>query len=73
MVVDCKISKQILALQILKFQKHRVICPRDSLISDLSGTITRLNVNYIRLTSSLLKILHPDQVPSLKTIIIGGG
>jgi amino acid adenylation domain-containing protein len=39
---------------------------------NLAGTIKKLNANWAFLTSTVLALLHPDDVPSLRTICIGG-
>ncbi|KAK0756024.1 hypothetical protein N5P37_011397 [Trichoderma harzianum] len=44
----------------------------DELKSDLIGHIDRLQINWIHLTPTVLRTISPDQVPSLKTIILGG-
>ena len=40
--------------------------------SDLPRAIKRLDANWTFLTSTVLANLHPEQVPSLKTICVGG-
>ncbi|KAL7914377.1 hypothetical protein GGI35DRAFT_490637 [Trichoderma velutinum] len=44
----------------------------DELKSDLVGHVDRLQINWIHLTPTVLRTISPDQVPSLKTIIVGG-
>ncbi|KAL7782718.1 hypothetical protein V8C43DRAFT_318836 [Trichoderma afarasin] len=44
----------------------------DELKSDLIGHIDRLRINWVHLTPTVLRTISPDQVPSLKTIILGG-
>ncbi|OOQ85263.1 hypothetical protein PEBR_26393 [Penicillium brasilianum] len=39
---------------------------------NLAQTIDKLNANWAFLTSTVLALLHPDDVPSLRTICIGG-
>ncbi|KAL4747877.1 hypothetical protein BDW72DRAFT_196305 [Aspergillus terricola var. indicus] len=41
-------------------------------MSDIAGSITRLKANTTFLTPSVVRILRPNQVPSLTTIILGG-
>ena len=41
-------------------------------LSDLSGTISRFNVNWALLTPSVANILKPGSVPSLKVLVTGG-
>ncbi|KAL2144240.1 hypothetical protein VTI28DRAFT_9451 [Corynascus sepedonium] len=48
--------------------------PRDLILEDLAGTISRLQITHIDLTPSLARLLHPDDVPSLcKGVFITGG
>ncbi|PNP44468.1 hypothetical protein THARTR1_11039 [Trichoderma harzianum] len=44
----------------------------DELKSDLVGHVDRLQINWVHLTPTVLRTISPDQVPSLKTIIVGG-
>lgn len=39
---------------------------------NLSGSINALGANLIDLTPSVLRLLRPDQVPGVKTIMLGG-
>ncbi|PYH86146.1 acetyl-CoA synthetase-like protein [Aspergillus uvarum CBS 121591] len=41
-------------------------------LSDLPGAIRRMNVNTAELTPSVARLLQPKDVPSLKTMILGG-
>ena len=41
-------------------------------INDLAGAIVRMNVTAACLTPSVVRILHPDEVPCLETISCGG-
>jgi amino acid adenylation domain-containing protein len=51
-----------------------VVAPRDLILEDLAGTISRLEITHIDLTPSLARLLHPDDVPSLcKGVFITGG
>ncbi|KAK3937945.1 non-ribosomal peptide synthetase [Diplogelasinospora grovesii] len=51
-----------------------VAAPRDLILEDLAGTISRLNITHIDLTPSLARLLHPDDVPSLcRGVFITGG
>jgi amino acid adenylation domain-containing protein len=51
-----------------------VAAPRDVILEDLAGTITRLEITHIDLTPSLARLLHPKEVPSLcKGVFITGG
>lgn len=51
-----------------------VSAPRDLILSDLSSTISRLEITHIDLTPSLGRLVHPDEVPSLcKGVFISGG
>lgn len=51
-----------------------VAAPRDLILEDLAGTISRLQITHIDLTPSLARLLHPDDVPSLcRGVFITGG
>lgn len=51
-----------------------VAAPRDLILGDLAGTISRLEITHIDLTPSLARLLHPDDVPSLcRGVFITGG
>ncbi|KUI59087.1 Hydroxamate-type ferrichrome siderophore peptide synthetase [Cytospora mali] len=51
-----------------------VAAPRDVILEDLAGTISRLEITHIDLTPSLARLLHPDDVPSLcRGVFITGG
>jgi ferricrocin synthase len=51
-----------------------VAAPRDYILEDLAGTISRLEITHIDLTPSLARLLHPEEVPSLcKGVFITGG
>lgn len=51
-----------------------VAAPRDLILEDLAGTISRLGITHIDLTPSLARLLHPDDVPSLcRGVFITGG
>ncbi|RDW67211.1 Nonribosomal peptide synthetase 8 [Aspergillus mulundensis] len=41
-------------------------------MSDIAGSIRRLQANTTFLTPSVIRILRPDQVPTLSTVILGG-
>ncbi|GFF35522.1 nonribosomal peptide synthetase 8 [Aspergillus udagawae] len=41
-------------------------------MSDIAGSISRLQANTTFLTPSVIRILRPEQVPTLSTIILGG-
>ncbi|CAG8909366.1 unnamed protein product [Penicillium egyptiacum] len=41
-------------------------------MSDIAGSMTRLNANTSFLTPSVVRLLRPEQVPTLKTLILGG-
>ncbi|PLB36533.1 uncharacterized protein BDW47DRAFT_108377 [Aspergillus candidus] len=41
-------------------------------ISNLPGTITALRANWVLLTPSIARILSPESVPSLQTLVLGG-
>lgn len=51
-----------------------VAAPRDLILEDLTGIISRLGITHIDLTPSLARLLHPDDVPSLcRGVFITGG
>lgn len=51
-----------------------VAAPRDVILEDLTGTISRLEITHIDLTPSLARLVHPDDVPSLcRGVFITGG
>ncbi|KAK2616710.1 hypothetical protein QQS21_000322 [Conoideocrella luteorostrata] len=41
-------------------------------LNSLAATINKLNVNWAYLTPTVASLLHPSDVPSLKTICLGG-
>ncbi|KAK3402392.1 putative non-ribosomal peptide synthase [Sordaria brevicollis] len=48
--------------------------PKDLILEDLAGTISRLEITHIDLTPSLARLVHPDDVPSLcRGVFITGG
>ncbi|ERS96221.1 hypothetical protein HMPREF1624_07130 [Sporothrix schenckii ATCC 58251] len=48
--------------------------PRDLILEDLAGTISRLDITHIDLTPSLGRLLDPNDVPSLcRGVFITGG
>ncbi|KAI0382309.1 hypothetical protein F5Y04DRAFT_52723 [Hypomontagnella monticulosa] len=51
-----------------------VAAPKDLILSDLTATISRLDITHIDLTPSLARLTHPDEVPSLcRGVFITGG
>ncbi|KAK4460666.1 non-ribosomal peptide synthetase [Cladorrhinum samala] len=51
-----------------------VAAPKDVILEDLSGTISRLDITHIDLTPSLARLVHPRDVPSLcRGVFITGG
>ncbi|OAA59688.1 non-ribosomal peptide synthetase [Niveomyces insectorum RCEF 264] len=51
-----------------------VAAPRDLILDDLAGTISRLGITHIDLTPSLGRLLDPKDVPSLcRGVFITGG
>ncbi|EGP82833.1 uncharacterized protein MYCGRDRAFT_96900 [Zymoseptoria tritici IPO323] len=40
--------------------------------NNLAGAIRRLRPDFVRLTPSVLKVLDPDQVPSIRTVVSAG-
>jgi len=41
-------------------------------LDDLAGAINRLNANWACLTSTVARLIHPNEVPSIKTLVLGG-
>jgi len=51
-----------------------VAAPRDLILEDLAGTISRLQITHIDLTPSLARLIRPEDVPSLtRGVFITGG
>lgn len=51
-----------------------VAAPRDVILEDLTGAVSRLEITHIDLTPSLARLVHPDDVPSLcRGVFITGG
>ncbi|KAI1760635.1 hypothetical protein GGR53DRAFT_73843 [Hypoxylon sp. FL1150] len=51
-----------------------VAAPKDLILSDITETISTLNITHIDLTPSLARLVHPDEVPSLcRGVFITGG
>jgi len=51
-----------------------VAAPRDLILEDLAGTISRLEITHIDLTPSLARLIRPEDVPSLcRGVFITGG
>ncbi|KAI0003535.1 hypothetical protein F4779DRAFT_621787 [Xylariaceae sp. FL0662B] len=51
-----------------------VAAPKDLILSDLTATISRLDITHIDLTPSLARLVHPDEVPKLCSgVFITGG
>jgi non-ribosomal peptide synthetase component F len=42
-----------------------------SLMNDLSGTISKMNIDHAYLTVTVASMLKPEEVPSLKTLAVG--
>lgn len=40
--------------------------------NNIGFVIKQLRVNYLQLTPSVIRLLHPDDVPSVKTVVLGG-
>ncbi|KAJ5951020.1 AMP-dependent synthetase/ligase [Penicillium vulpinum] len=54
-------------------QGATVCIPSDNeRMNDLSGAMERMQVDWAFLTPSVASLLHPDQVPTLKTLVFGG-
>ena len=41
-------------------------------LSDLSRSIKKMKANWIHLTPTVSRLLHPDELPELRTILVGG-
>ncbi|KAI5859244.1 hypothetical protein GGS23DRAFT_326435 [Durotheca rogersii] len=51
-----------------------VSAPKDLILSDITATISKLDITHVDLTPSLARLIHPDEVPSLcKGVFITGG
>lgn len=51
-----------------------VATPKDLILSDITTTISTLDITHIDLTPSLARLVHPDEVPSLcRGVFITGG
>ncbi|KAI0835002.1 hypothetical protein F5Y06DRAFT_141930 [Hypoxylon sp. FL0890] len=51
-----------------------VAAPKDLILSDITSTISSLDITHIDLTPSLARLVHPQDVPSLcKGVFITGG
>ncbi|XXG96233.1 hypothetical protein Hte_002514 [Hypoxylon texense] len=51
-----------------------VAAPKDLILSDITSTISTLDITHIDLTPSLARLIHPDEVPSLcRGVFITGG
>ncbi|KAJ4297840.1 hypothetical protein N0V90_005736 [Kalmusia sp. IMI 367209] len=50
------------------------ICPlsQDQRMNDIVGAINQLNANWAFFTPSLVRTFQPEQVPCLKTVVLGG-
>ena len=48
------------------------MAPHDVILSDLVGTINRMNVHQAIVTPTVAKLLQPNDAPGLKTLIVGG-
>ncbi|KJZ72707.1 hypothetical protein HIM_07899 [Hirsutella minnesotensis 3608] len=48
------------------------VASNEELKNDLTGAINRLKVNRADLTPSIARVLRPDDIPNVKTILLGG-
>ncbi|KAG8156447.1 hypothetical protein KVR01_013681 [Diaporthe batatas] len=48
------------------------VAREDDRLADLAGCITRLQVNWLYLTSAVASMLQPSDVPRLETLVVGG-
>lgn len=46
--------------------------PTEELLSDLSGCINKMSVKQAILTPTVSRLINPDEVPTLQTMIVGG-
>lgn len=40
--------------------------------NDIGSAIKQLRVDFLQFTPSVIRLLHPDDVPSVKTVVLGG-
>ena len=48
------------------------MAPAENLLSDLAGTINRLDAKQAILTPTVAKLIEPQETPGLETVIVGG-
>lgn len=48
------------------------IAPQGSLIEDLAGCVNKFQVKQLMITPSISKLISPEEVPSLKTLLVCG-
>lgn len=48
------------------------MAPTEKLLSDLAGTINKMNVKQAIVTPTVAKLIEPKEVPGLETLIVGG-
>ncbi|KAL4967242.1 uncharacterized protein BDV14DRAFT_198344 [Aspergillus stella-maris] len=66
---DVSIEETVLALA-----RGACVCiiPDKDRLGDLAGALNRLKVNWLDLTPTVLRMLDADDLPHLKTIVLGG-
>ena len=48
------------------------MAPTEELLSDLAGCINKMSVKQAILTPTVSRLINPDEVPTLQTLIVGG-
>ncbi|OKL58374.1 hypothetical protein UA08_06365 [Talaromyces atroroseus] len=48
------------------------VAPESERLGDITKTMREFHVNWAFFTPSFIRTIHPDQVPSLKTLVLGG-
>jgi non-ribosomal peptide synthetase component F len=48
------------------------VAPESERLGDITKTMREFHVNWAFFTPSFIRTVHPDQVPSLKTLVLGG-
>ncbi|KAI8821172.1 uncharacterized protein EV422DRAFT_56725 [Fimicolochytrium jonesii] len=48
------------------------MAPKEDLQTDLAGVIAQMNVTFLATTPSVLELLDPDRIPSMRAMDIGG-
>lgn len=48
------------------------LAPQGVIVADMADIINKLGVTHLSATPTIASLLHPDEVPSLKVLIVGG-